>query len=261
MLNSEKSREGLVGKLLLSSALVAISLAYGWWQRSAQDRPVLVMAPMPPPLIPSQRKPVPPSPDGASPAPVQSATVDASDRPSPVTAAPQVPKSFAVANAAPQATPSSVAPAAAPAPLQQNVESSSSPLTSQQALQMNLPTDADSLALPLVTGSPEPGAVAQIPAGTHLEDGEYVSGKHELMWGDLKIRISIHGGQITGVQALQFPDHRSQSLYLSQMALPILESEVIKSQKYQVDTVSSATDTSYTFQDAIADAIVKATRG
>jgi uncharacterized protein with FMN-binding domain len=45
------------------------------------------------------------------------------------------------------------------------------------------------------------------------------------------------------------------------MALPILESEVIKSQKPQVDAVSSATDTSYTFQDAVADAITKATRG
>jgi uncharacterized protein with FMN-binding domain len=66
---------------------------------------------------------------------------------------------------------------------------------------------------------------------------------------------------ITGVQMLDFPDHRSQSLYLSQMALPILESEVIKSQKPQVDTVSSATDTSYTFQDAIAEAVASAVRG
>ena len=73
-------------------------------------------------------------------------------------------------------------------------------------------------------------------------------------------KISIHGGLITGVQLLQYPDHRSQSLYLSQMAGPILESEVIKSQKAQVDVVSSATDTSYAFQDTIADAIIKATR-
>ena len=95
----------------------------------------------------------------------------------------------------------------------------------------------------------------------HLEDGDYVSSKHELNWGDVRVKISIHGGLITGMRVLEFPDHRSQSLYLSQMALPILESEVIKSQKPQVDVVSSATDTSYTFQDAVADAITKATRG
>jgi len=81
------------------------------------------------------------------------------------------------------------------------------------------------------------------------------------MWGDLRVKIAIRGGQIAGMQVLQYPDHRSQSLYLSQMAIPVLESEVIKKQTSQVDTVSSATDTSYVFQDAVADAIVKATRG
>ena len=73
-------------------------------------------------------------------------------------------------------------------------------------------------------------------------------------------RISVHGGLITGVQILQYPDHRSHSLDLSEMAGPILESEVIKIQKAQVDAVSSATDTSYAFQDVIADALIKATR-
>ena len=127
---------------------------------------------------------------------------------------------------------------------------------------MNLPMDGPSPPLPLVTGTPEPAtaAVTPAPVGTHLEDGDYVSDKQELAWGDLKVKISIRGGQITGVQILQYPDHRSQSLYLSQMAGPILESEVIKSQKPQVDVVSSATDTSYAFQDTVANAIVKATR-
>ena len=126
---------------------------------------------------------------------------------------------------------------------------------------MNLPTEGPSPAFPLVTGNPEPGAMVAVAAGLYLADGDYVSDRHGMMWGDLRVKITIHGGVITGVQVLQYPDHRSQSLYLSQMALPILESEVIKSQKAQVDFVSSATDTSYSFQDAIADAIAKATRG
>jgi uncharacterized protein with FMN-binding domain len=187
----------------------------------------------------------------------------ASNAPSQAATAPQPQKSFTIAKAPPQIIPPSAAPAAPEAQPQQNNESSSSPpsLTAQQALQMNLPTDGVSPALALVTGTPEPGAIAPVPTGSHLEDGDYVSSKHELMWGELRVKISIHGGLITGVQALQFPDHRSQSLYLSQMAIPILGSEVIKSQKSQVDVVSSATDTSYTFQDAVADAIIKATRG
>jgi uncharacterized protein with FMN-binding domain len=74
------------------------------------------------------------------------------------------------------------------------------------------------------------------------------------------VKISVHGGQITGVQMVQYPDHRTESLEISQMASPILNSEVIKTQQSKVDVVSSATDTSYVFQNAIASAIRKAVR-
>lgn len=93
-----------------------------------------------------------------------------------------------------------------------------------------------------------------------MEDGNYLSDKHQFEWGDFRVKISIHDGQITGVQIVEYPDHRSQSLYLSQMAGPVLENELIKAQQSEVDAVSSATDTSYAFQDAVANAIMKATR-
>jgi len=127
---------------------------------------------------------------------------------------------------------------------------------------MYLPTEgAPSPPLALVTGTPAPGATPPIPAGTHLQDGDYLSDRHQYEWGDLVVKISVHGGLITGVQIMQYPDHRSQSLFLSQMAGPTLSSEVIKTQQSQVDVVTAATDTSYAFQDSIANAIVKATRG
>jgi uncharacterized protein with FMN-binding domain len=245
-------RESLAGKLLLSSALVAVSLGYGWWQRQNSERPAIAMAPMP--VAPSRPAPVAPvltppvEPQVQAPAP--------KDTPVQLAAAPQAKKMSAAT------PPQPVAPAAPEAPPQPSVDSAPPPaLTQQQAMQMNLPTEGPSPAFPLVTGNPEPGAVVAVAAGLYLADGDYVSDRHGMMWGDLRVRITIHGGAITGVQVLQYPDHRSQSLYLSQMALPILESEVIKSQKAQVDFVSSATDTSYSFQDAIADAIAKATRG
>jgi uncharacterized protein with FMN-binding domain len=99
-----------------------------------------------------------------------------------------------------------------------------------------------------------------IPAGAHLEDGDYLSGTKQYEWGDLQVKISIHSGQIAGVQMVRYPDHRTESLEISQMASPLLGSEVIKAQRSKVDVVSSATDTSYIFQDAVADAIKKATR-
>lgn len=270
MLSPNKKPGSLTGKLLLSSALVAVSLSYGWWQRHNAGEPTLVMGPVP---VPSNRlAPVPHRSAITLPAPAahtEPGTQDANlasgvrDAPSPVVAALHPQKTFTITR--PQTLTPSVTPAVPEAQPRQNSESSSSSSpsspTAQQALQMNLPTDGVSPPFPLVTGSPEPGAMAPVPAGAHLADGDYVSDRHGLMWGDLRVKISVHGGLIAGVQVLEYPDHRSQSLYLSQMAIPILESEVIRIQKSQVDIVSSATDTSYTFQDVVADAIAKATRG
>ena len=269
MLSFGKKRENLAGKLLLSSALVAISFAYGWWQRSQTVRPIVAAAPVP---QPNQLRPVPrdlPAIASMPATPAQPATPEIVATPSAKDAqtaatAPQPQKSFAIAKAAPQPDTPPVVPAPPQVPPPQNETSPSSPspstLTVQQAMQMNLPTEGPSPALPLVTGTPGPGIGSAAPVGAHLADGDFVSDRQEMAWGDLRVKISIHGGLITGVQILQYPDHRSQSLYLSQMAGPILESEVIKNQKAQVDTVSSATDTSYSFQDTVANAIMKATR-
>lgn len=270
MLSPGGKRENLAGKLLLSSALVAISLAYGWWQRSQTAGPILAAAPVP---QPKQLRPVPLGPAITSPTPAtptELTTPEADVAPSAkdvsgqTAAAPTPQKSFAVAKEAPQPDTPPIVSAPPQVPPPQNETPPSSPvpsvLTTQQAMQMNLPTEGPSPPLSLVTGAPGAGIGSPAPAGTHLADGDFVSDRQEMAWGDLRVKISIHGGLITGVQILQYPDHRSQSLYLSQMAGPILETEVIKNQKAQVDTVSSATDTSYSFQDTVANAIMKATR-
>jgi uncharacterized protein with FMN-binding domain len=257
MLTPKKTRESLAGKLLLSSALVAVSLAYGWWQRDNAAAPALAMVAMSPPLVPDRPLPAPDGSPMTASAPTAQTQAPPPDAPGPGSA-----PGKAAAASTPQA---STPPAASLVPDVQSQQSETSPSspaspTTQQALSMYLPTDEGSPPMPLVTGSPDAGAGTAAPAGAHLQDGDYVSDKHQLEWGDLRVKISVHGGLIAGVQILQYPDHRSQSLFLSEKAGPILESEVIKAQKAQVDAVSSATDTSYAFQDTVADAIIKATR-
>lgn len=128
------------------------------------------------------------------------------------------------------------------------------PISALASLRMYQPPPVQA-PLPLVTGTP--GAIAP---GTHLKDGDYLSETEQYEWGDLQVKILVHGGRITGVQIVQYPDHRAESLRISRMASPLLASEVIKTQKARVDAVSSATDTSYVFGDAIASAIKKAVR-
>lgn len=264
MLKFAGKRESLAGKLLLSSALVAVSLAYGWWQQADMEKLKVAMAPAPPALVPKSPAFIPPGPAVAPPDPtVQTPTrtpegiVASGTKENPSRAATEPQKSPAVAKAAPQP-----AASASAAPSSQSGDTVASPVPAAPVAPAQIVSPADDTSsLFLVTGTPDPAAKSPVPAGMHLEDGDYISSRHQFMWGDLRIKIFVRGGVITGVQALQFPDHRSQSLYLSGLALPKLESEVIKRQTAQVDTVSSATDTSIVFQDAVADAIVKATRG
>jgi uncharacterized protein with FMN-binding domain len=197
-------------------------------------------------------------------APAQAAAPDSAS-PDPSAAPKATANSTTLAMAAPPTAAQSAAPQSAP---QSNVLLPAAPvaappppgLTGMAAIQSYIPTEGVSPPLPITMGTPNPGAVPPIPAGAHLEDGEYQSDKVQFEWGDLRVKIVVAGGKMTGVQILSYPDHRSTSLYLIQLADPILNSEVIKTQQAKVDIVSSATNSSYAYQDAVANALMKATR-
>jgi uncharacterized protein with FMN-binding domain len=111
---------------------------------------------------------------------------------------------------------------------------------------------------PLQEG-PASAAIA-MPAGMHLEDGEYTSQHEDFEWGTVQVKAVIKNGAFTDIQFLQIPDHRPHSAELSDLAKPILTHEAIHDQKSAVDIVSTATYTSMAYQDAMADVIVQATR-
>src|SRR5215469_11095989 len=117
MLSPAGHRESFAGKLLLSSALVAVSLAYGWWQRDNPSRPVVAMAPMPmppaPKATPAHNDSVasPPAPMPAAPPATASVTANTESTPKQAKAAPVEPKSPAIARAAPQTDAAPLLPA------------------------------------------------------------------------------------------------------------------------------------------------------
>ena len=282
MLSHAKDHESLIGKLLLSTALVAVTVGYGWWQHNQMSRqPVMAAMQMQAATVPPQtQSQAQPQAKTAAPQTATSTTDAATQNGSPGTSTANAPappvsrddaataKSTQLAIAAPSPSSAPAAPAASTATPGETVLLPATPptpipppaLTGMDAIRAFIPTEGISPPLPPVTGTPDPGAAPPIPAGTHLEDGDYESEKIVFEWGDLRARIVVTGGRITTVQIMSYPDHRSQSLYLIQLADPILTSEVIKSQQSKVNVVSSATNTSIAFQDAIAGAIIKATR-
>jgi uncharacterized protein with FMN-binding domain len=272
-MRSAWKNENLAGKLMLSTALVVVSAGYVYWQGGAasQERAAAIAAMQtqapPAPAQPQAMTPAPnAAPQAAAPgAPAQSAPASSAAAPSAPNSA--APKSAASAVAAPQIP--APAPNAAPQPgPQQNVLLPADPpaplppmaLTGMAAIRNFIPTEGVSPPLPPTIGTPDPGASPPIPAGNHLADGEYESDKVTFEWGDLRVKIMVTDGKITGVQIMTYPDHRSTSLYLIQLADPILNSEVIKTQQAKVNIVSSATASSFAYQDAVTNAIMKATR-
>ena len=191
MLSRVRKHTSLISKLILSGALIAVSLAYGWWQRHH-------------------------------------------------------------AAASPMASPM-------PTSTDAGVTTAAPPITAMAMLRMyQPPTPQPPLAL--VTGRPDAGATAPIPAGMHLADGDYLSEIEKYEWGDLQVKLSIQGGEIRAAVLTLYPDHRTESLDISKRAAPILNSEVIKTQGAKVDVVSAATDTSHAFRDAVAGVLKQAAR-
>ena len=274
-MSSIASKDGrLAPKLMLSTALVALSVSYAWYQdgavgqqKAAALAALQMQAQASPAPAPLQPQPMTAAPDAASePATTPAASPDATAQAAPSNSAAAAPTTLAMA--APQAAAPAVAQAA-PQPFGQPALLPAAPvvappttgLTGMAAIRAFIPTEGVSPPLPPISGTPDPGAAPVIAAGTHLEDGDYESDRTRFEWGDLRARIVITGGKITTVQIMSYPDHRSQSLYLIQLADPILISEVIKSQQTKVQAVSSATASSYAFMDAVANAELKATRG
>ena len=288
MLSHAKEHESLAGKLLLSTALVAVTAVYGWWQAGvASQQQAAAMAamqaamlaasgpaPASQPQAPGQMMATAPE-MAATPGSPSGSVVNAA--PAPDASVPAAAATPAAASSTPgntklaMAAPSANAPAqnalqpATPAPAANGGLLPADPppamLTGMAAIQNFIPTAGVSPPLPPVSGVPDPDAKPAIPAGgTRLEDGDYTSDRVQFEWGDLRVRIVVTGGKITTVQIMSYPDHRSQSLYLIQLADPFLTREVIKTQQSNVHTVSTATNTSLAFREAVAGAIVKATR-
>jgi uncharacterized protein with FMN-binding domain len=67
----------------------------------------------------------------------------------------------------------------------------------------------------------------------------------------------ISGGRITDVQPVQMPFDRTRSAYISQVAGPMLRSEVLQAQSAQIDIISGATYTSESYAQSVESALQK----
>ncbi|PGH42774.1 FMN-binding protein [Micromonospora sp. WMMA1996] len=104
----------------------------------------------------------------------------------------------------------------------------------------------------------ETGAVAT--GGATTDSGGDGSGTAtgsvaQTRWGPVQVRITVSGGKITDVAAVQVPDGNHRDQEINDYAVPILRQEALAAQSARIDTVSGATVTSDGYRESLQSAI------
>ena len=95
-------------------------------------------------------------------------------------------------------------------------------------------------------------------AGTGLADGTYTGASSQTRYGPVQVRITVSGGQISDVQAIDYPDGNGRDRQINGTAIPRLVSETLQSQSAQIQMVSGATYTSDGYLASLQSAIDQA---
>ncbi len=90
------------------------------------------------------------------------------------------------------------------------------------------------------------------------KDGSYTGDSVDAYYGNVQVEAVIKNGLITDIQFLDYPKDRSTSLRISNMAMPVLQTETIRAQSANVNIVSGATQTSEGFIRSLSSALALA---
>jgi uncharacterized protein with FMN-binding domain len=118
--------------------------------------------------------------------------------------------------------------------------------------------------------SPTPSATADVattssstptptptPRGT-FRNGTYTGSVEDAFYGNIQVKATVQNGKLAGVEFLQYPNDRPNSVQINEVAMPILQREAIAAQSASVNIVSGASDSSIAFRRSLANALNKA---
>lgn len=86
----------------------------------------------------------------------------------------------------------------------------------------------------------------------------YLGAVEPNQYGNVQVKITVSGGKITDVEAVQLPQNDPRSSEISSSVAPTLREEALQAQSAQIDFVSGATYTSTGYQASLASAVGQA---
>lgn len=90
------------------------------------------------------------------------------------------------------------------------------------------------------------------------KDGTYAGQTAQTQYGPVQVQITVSGGKLTDVTALQLTNDGGRSVQISQQAAPILRQEALQAQSAQIQAVSGATYTSEGYVTSLQSALDQA---
>ena len=91
-----------------------------------------------------------------------------------------------------------------------------------------------------------------------MDSGRFDGDAIVTRFGVVQVRITVHDGRMTSVEALQVPNRDRHDYLINERAVPILNAEAVRTQSADVDLVSGATLTSHAYTESLQSAIDKA---
>lgn len=128
-----------------------------------------------------------------------------------------------------------------------------------------VPTDvqpaqaAPSATTPHASASAPASSSAAAPAATSgLTDGTFTGSATNTRYGPVQVQITVTGGKIVDVQAVEYPTDNSRDRQINERAIPQLVSETLDAQSADIHFVSGATYTSQGYLDSLQSAMDQA---
>jgi uncharacterized protein with FMN-binding domain len=107
------------------------------------------------------------------------------------------------------------------------------------------------------SASPSPASTPSA-AGAGLKEGQFTGQDVSMRFGDVQVKITVSGGRITDISALQMPFDRQRSQDISDYVRQPLHDEVLQAQSAQIDTISGATYTSDAYAQSVQSVLDQA---
>ena len=115
------------------------------------------------------------------------------------------------------------------------------------------------------TATPEPAVATGPPTATtqpqatsapaSTTSGTVEGATVQTRFGPVQVAVTVKGGQITDVTALQLPSTDRHSLSISQAVEPMLREEALQAQSANIDLISGATYTSTGYARSLQSAL------